>query len=197
MPTVPVVPPLRTIQIESRAEDIIKRLYPDAWSGKTPVPVDHFFEIILPETLGIRTCYTNLEGFGVSAQGYTNSTSKVSMVDSRISDDSTKHGKRYFRSTVGHESGHCVLHVPLQSWQQSLQMAGVGMKRERSTMEAYEDPEWQAWKFCEAFCMPRHLMQKKVRDWGTTPTAIKALADFFDVNESFIRTRLRALKIPY
>ena len=69
------------------------------------------------------------------------------------------------------------------------------MHRERSTMKVFEDPEWQAWRFAHAFCMPARTVIKAVNKWGTGPEGINALVETFDMNPAFVRTRLKMLKI--
>lgn len=195
MAKVPVVTGLTAVEIDKKAEELVERLYPSAWAGNMPVPVDHFFEIVIPNQFGIRTMYTNLQQFGIVAEGYTNAQQKLSLVDQGIADDFSATGRRRLRSTAGHEGGHCILHVPLATWQQSLQLAGKGMMRERSTLRAYEDPEWQAWRFCLAFCMPSHLTRAMVEKVGTGYQGMLAMADYFDMNMSFIKARLRSLRL--
>lgn len=195
MAKVPVVTGRSAPEIDKKAEELVRNLYPDAWVGKIPVPVDHFFEIAIPRLFGIRTMYTPLQQYGIIAEGYTNAQQKLSLVDQSIADDFSATGRRRLRSTAGHEGGHCILHVPLNTWQQSLQLAGKGMMRERSTLRAFEDPEWQAWRFCLAFCMPSHLAKDMASRVGIGYQGILAMSDYFDMNMSFVKARLRSLGI--
>lgn len=196
MSQVPVVPPMKSSAIEARAQDIVKRLYPDALRGKKPVPVDHFFECIIPDMMGVRTSYMDLGASGImNAEGYTNASERVSIVDRRLLDESSPRGRRRFRATVGHEAGHCVLHVPLTHWQASLLLVGRGMKRERASLRAFEDPEWQAWRFCHGLCMPAPLVSHLADKYGTGPSGIDAIQETCDVNRSFVMARLRMLKL--
>lgn len=195
MPSVPVVPPLKTHIIEQRALRFLKEYSPDTLSRDKPAPVDRFFEFVIPNVTGINTSYTSLQNLGVEAEGYTNARQRLSIVDQRLADDFSERGRRRFRATVGHEIGHCILHVPLRQWQRSLQIVGKGMKRERNDLAAFEDPEWQAWRYCHALCMPASVVQKMTGRYGTGESGIRALMERFDVNRTFVQTRLRMLKI--
>ena len=195
MSTVPVVPPLKARVIEQRALTFLKEHSPNVFSQNKPTPVDRFFEFTIPNNLGMNTYYTSLQSFGIDAEGYTNARQKVSIVDQRLADDFSERGRRRFRATVGHEIGHCMLHASLRRWQLSLQIVGKGMKRERSDLEAFEDPEWQAWRYCHALCMPEPSVRGMVEKYGVGESGVRALMERFDVNRTFVQERLRMLKI--
>ncbi len=193
---VPVVPPMKSSAIEKKAEALLHYFYPNELRQLLPIPVDHFFELIIPSIIeNFKTSYTDLQMLGICAEGYTNAEQRISIVDKSLADDTSKKGWRRFRATVGHEAGHCILHVPLRRWQASLSLLGRGMKRERSTMKAYEDPEWQAWRFAHAFCMPACQVKKAVSLYGVDSKGIISLVDLFDMNKSFVVTRLKMLKL--
>lgn len=194
MTRVPVVPRMKRRTIEERAA-FIAREHPEAWAGKEPMPVDFMFECELLKRTGVRPIYTDLLQNGIKAHGYTNSQQKLSIINKAVVDDLSERGRRFFRSTVGHELGHCHVHVPLEKWQASLQIVGVGMLRDRAGMETCEDPEWQAWCFCQGLCMPRHLVEKAAEKYGTGEPGIHSMMDMFDMNYSFVTSRLRSLKM--
>lgn len=196
MSRVPIVPPMKCSTIEYKAHELVKRHYPDALQGKRPVPVDHFFEIVVPDLVGVNTSYTKLTELGVTnAEGYTNASLRISIVDQELADDFSQRGRRRFRATTGHETGHCVLHVPLARWQASRLLIGQGMKRERAFLKSFEDPEWQAWRFCHGFCMPAKLVFAIADRFKRREDITSALMDTCDVNFSFAEVRLRMLKI--
>ena len=190
---VPVVPPLSGNQIEQQANKIVS-MYPDAWAGKEPVPVDFIFDHDI-KALGIKPLFTDLSVQGRDAYGFTDGINKSSMISDAVANDTSVVGRRFFRSTVGHELGHVYLHVPYGQFHASLQAAGIGFMRERSNMRAWEDPEWQAWRFCKALCMPAHLVHSIVKKFGTNQQGIDALKEAFDMNYSFVMSRIRELQI--
>ena len=196
MSSVPIVPPMQCSAIERKTHELVRHYYPNALLGKQPVPVDHFFEIVVPEMVGVTTSYTKLTALGITnAEGYTNASLRISVVDQELADDFSIRGRRRFRATAGHESGHCVLHVPLARWQASRQLIGQGMKRERAFLKAFEDPEWQAWRFCHGLCMPAKLVLALAEQVKRREDVTSALMDICDVNFSFAEARLRMLRI--
>lgn len=196
MGKVPIVPPLSGSQIEKAADKILKEFCPQIWRSREPVPVDGIFEIYIPQKLGLRTAYTMLQNLGINAEGYTNARQKISLVDKNLADDYSQRGTRRFRATTGHETGHCVLHVPLQGrWQKSLQLVGLGMKREQSDLKPMEDPEWQAWRFCQALCMPASLVRHMVSQFGVDYHGVTMTKERFNMSRSFVMARLKSLKI--
>lgn len=196
MSEVPVVPPMKALSIEHKAEEFLKRYSPEVLKFPRAVPVDKFYEFVMPElSIPVRTSYTSLRMLGINAEGYTNANQKISIVDTSLADDFSVRGRRRFRSTVAHELGHCILHVPLRRWQSSLQIVGIGLKRERMGLRAFEDPEWQAWRFCYALCMPAGQVEKAVDIYGTTKQGIANIAEVFDMSKSFVYQRLKTLKL--
>lgn len=140
--------------------------------------------------------YTNLQQFGITAEGYTNAQQKLSLVDQSIADDFSAAGRRRLRSTAGHEGGHCISSCPIKYLAAVASTCGKRYDAESAALlEAFEDPEWQAWRFCLAFCMPSHLTRGMVEKVGTSYQGMLAMADYFDMNLSFVKTRLRSLGI--
>lgn len=195
MSEVPIVPRMFPKAIEQKANTLLRK-YPDAYSGSCPVPVDLIFENDLEDVLGVRVIYTDIKSLlGFNVLGYTNSTEKVSAIHSTVANNPTEAGRRFFRSTVGHEIGHCCLHVPLERWRTSLQVAGIGLYRTSQNIAPVDDPEWQAWCFCQALCMPARLVNKMVAKYGVGQSGVDALVDAFDMSYSFVNSRLRSLKL--
>ena len=193
MPKVPVVPSLKIRDIEKKANEVSYG-YSASWNGLEPVPVDLIFDYDIKH-LGVRTLYTNLLAQGISAYGYTDGINKISMIDEAVANNYTVAGRRFFRSTAGHESGHCFLHVPYGAIHASLQSQGYNFKRDRSNLKPWEDPEWQAWRFCKALCMPEHLVRALVRKYDTKKSGILVMVEAFDMSFSFVQGRLRDLKL--
>ena len=108
MNEVPIVPKLNKNKIESKTDEIVRSIYPDAWKGVEPVPIDQLFEIDAPLLLQIKTDYADLTtSFGIDAHGYTELTKRISIVNAAVADDYSENGRRFYRATTGHELGHC------------------------------------------------------------------------------------------
>ncbi len=193
MTKVPIVPVLSKKKIETRANEIVRELYPDAWRGVEPVPVDMLFDIDIPDLLGFKTGYADLNEFGLDAHGYTNLNQKISLVDAIVANDYSLHGERFYRATAGHESGHCFLHGSLERWWASRQILGLSMHRDRNSTKAFESPEWQAWHFCKALTMPMHLVKAALQKYGNTQRGVEFMMEMFNMNYSFVQSRIKSL----
>ncbi len=195
MDKVPVVRPLSRVKIENLAMNILREFQPEALRGNFPQPVDveAIFEIYIPSQVDVETGYTDLcRLIGSEILGYTNAAKKVSFVDSSLSDATDRATLRRFRATVGHEGGHCMLHVPLLQVFRSMSIKGDGLFRaNRTDIEAFRNPEWQAWEFARAIMMPKAL----VVDYHERRFTINEMSDQFDVNPAFLQVRLQTLKI--
>ena len=195
MDKVPLVRPLSRAKIEALAMNILREFQPEALRGKFPQPVDveAIFEIYIPSKVDVQTGYTDLSRLiGSEILGYTNAAKRVSFVDCSLSDATDRGTLRRFRSTLGHEGGHCLLHVPLLQLFRSISRRGEGLYRvNRSEIKAFQDPEWQAWEFARAIMMPKLL----IMDYLERGFDLNGMADQFEANPAFLRVRLQTLKI--
>ena len=191
---VPVVPGLSRNEIEAKAVSLLRECDPEGLNGKCPVDVEAIFEIYIPERFGIQTGYADLSFLGDGVLGYTNAARKVSYVDKTLIDSDHPPTRRRCRSTVGHESGHCLYHVSILNFFRSSSFKDEGYRlyrAERSEVKAYENPEWQAWEFARACLMPRQLILKYCKKGYSQAD----MAERFDVNPIFLEVRLNTLKI--
>ncbi len=193
MKKVTVVPGLRRRDIEKMVIDVLKEIQPRALEGKEPVDIEYFYECIIPEQHEVRTGYTDLSNLGAGIIGYTDSVNRISIVDKTLSDATHKPGLRRFRTTVAHESFHCIHHVPILSYFRAVskEETNILYRVEKSQIKTYQDPEWQAWEFARSCLMPRHLVVKGYERGFSD----KDFAEMFDVNPAFVRTRLKTLKL--
>jgi len=191
---VPVVPGLSRNKIEARAVSLLRELQPEAFKGECPVDIEAIYEFYIPEHCGIETGYTDLSFLGSGILGYTDAAKKISYVDKTLSDPNDTPTERRCRATVGHESGHCLYHVPILNFFKSSSREDESewlYRAKRTEIKAYEDPEWQAWEFARACLMPRCLiLQYCEKDYS-----IRDMAERFNVNPRFIEVRLKTLNI--
>ena len=105
--------------------------------------------------------------------------------------------RRRLRATLAHEIGHCFLHVEdsrrAHTMLRFLHDESVSMQMFRQEdLHAYQNPEWQAWRFAGALLMPESCVRAAVSNkWS-----IQMMARGFDVNPAFVKARLNGLKIP-
>jgi Zn-dependent peptidase ImmA (M78 family) len=187
-----VVPGRSKVEIDQTAMSILSKFQISAIKKPEPVDIEYLFEIIIPEHYGIVTGYCDLSKLGNDVLGYTNAQSKMSYVDKSLSDSDDKITRRLFRSTIAHEIKHCVKHVQILNLFKSIckDKDDEGLyRREKSKIKPYEDPEWQAWFFAGALLMPNHhVLTLNKRGCST-----EEMADIFDVNPAFMRSRIKRL----
>ena len=192
---VPVVPGLSRRDIEIRATLLLKESEQlEAVRGGNPVDIETIFELYIPGRYRVETGYTDLNFLGPGVLGYTDASKRISCVDKSLSDSDDTPTRRRFRSTVGHEAGHCIYHVSVLSFFKSSLLKGNvdGLYRaERAQIPAFKDPEWQAWEFARACLMPHELVLK----YCERSYSLRDMAKCFDVNPRFIEVRLDTLKI--
>jgi hypothetical protein len=188
---VPKVPPLSREKIESFATRVLLEVQPDVFTGHLPVEIDAVYELYIPREYEIVTGYTDLSSLGPEILGYTYASERKSFVDKSLIDTDDTVSLKRGRATIGHECGHCVYHVNVLNYFQSI-LASEGMtlrRADRSTLRPYEDPEWQAWEFARSCLMPRTLIAR----YYNSDHSVQEMAEIFDVNASFMEVRLKTL----
>lgn len=189
---VPVVPPLSRNKIESLVNSLFKEVQPDALLGKEPVDVEKIFEFYIPDKYGIATGYTDLSQYGYGTLGYTDASVKTSDVDESLINSDEIVTIRRCRATIGHEIGHCILHVPVfRIFRSSCKEEAALYRIDRNLIKPYNDPEWQAWEVAMACLMPYPVIIKCL----DSKYSVFDIAECFDVNPAFVKTRLGKLKI--
>ena len=192
--TVPKVQARRAAEIENLAFKIIEAFQPDAVKTIAKFDVEGYFEFELESQTGVAATNLELEN---GLDGYTDCAEMKCVISRKLMeydafDDVTR---RRLRATQAHEIGHCHLHVAESRLNNSLlkfEHNENSLKRYRpEDIKAYEDPEWQAWRFASALLMPECCFRAAVKNNWTK----KRMKHAFDVNPSFIDVRLRELKI--
>lgn len=116
-------------------------------------------------------------------------------MSSELADDPT--AASYFRSTVAHEIGHAILHIPeFRRRRQKMiseQAKNDGLLHRLSETEIpiYMNPEWQAHRFAGGLLMPE-MAVKKVLAIYRDPAALSTV---FKVTPAFVRARLKGLNM--
>ena len=179
-------------QIEEMALVIIRAVQPTALRGPEPFDVESFFEFHMEELTGVKPDYRELPN---GIHGYTDSDANESIVCSDLMDDPLK--ERFARSTMAHEAGHAVIHVPEFKLKRAIlrsvhddKHASLRLYRQEE-VPLYCNPEWQAWRFAGALLMPEKIFRRAV-EMGVSE---RVLVDTFNVNPAFVRSRAKALKL--
>lgn len=178
--------------IERAAQGIISYFQPEALEEPTAVDVERFFECELETLTGVQYDYRSLPA---GIHGYTDSERMESVISVDLVND--PYSFFFVRSTISHEVGHAVIHVPEVRLRKAILTSihnknhgNLTMYRE-SDIPLYCNPEWQAWRFAGALLMPERTIKMALQAKATRGV----LSDIFQVNLPFVDTRLRALKI--
>ncbi|MHB1952324.1 MAG: ImmA/IrrE family metallo-endopeptidase [Sulfobacillus sp.] len=98
----------------------------------------------------------------------------------------------YARSTVCHEIGHAILHVPVL--RRRLLLNDALARTQRVRLRAYEDPEWQAWTFAGAILIPSATLRMLQAQQG--PLTPELVSSTFEVSAGMAQSHLARLKWP-
>lgn len=94
------------------------------------------------------------------------------------------------RATAAHELGHAVLHVPYIRKQRGLGREKALVRVARARLEAFRDPEWQAWAFAGCLLIPRASIQAL---GDCSPAEISRI---HGVSAQFTAAHMARLKLP-
>lgn len=179
-------------EIDQIALNIIKQYQPLILESPQAFDVELFFEHDLEDRSGLEASYADLP-FGI--YGMTDSENREVCVSKALMD--SPHKIAFARSTIGHECGHVLIHVPeftkrkavLRSVQDKKDV-DLAMYR-KEDIPTYQNPEWQAHHFSGALLMPAATVKMALKDNAT----VQELAEIYQVTVPFVKARLRALDI--
>lgn len=190
---VPPVRPLSIAAIEEVGRCFLAQVAPDTLRRPKTLDVAHLSDELLPQ-YGIHTIPASIEELGHRA-GATDPKGNGDiniLVSEEVWDDLLEPAPLcYFaRSTICHEVGHAVLHVPTLRRQM---LIATGLNRvKRGRLKAYEDPEWQAWIFAGSILMPSSTLKMLANDAGVISAS--EVSEVYEVSEAMARSHLRRLK---
>lgn len=177
--------------IEKRAELLLHQFQPKVLAGAEPFLVERFVDLHLEDLTGVEPDYRHLP---TGIYGLTDQNEMV--IDLSLVEDPDS--LPFLNSTMSHELGHALMHVPVlrkfgrqQVFEQKGKNGGEVNLYRRKDLKPYEDPEWQAWRFASAVLMPREAISEMIRRGYSRYD----LAQHFQVNEVYVQTRLRQLSI--
>ena len=176
--------------IERQAEGLLREYQPTVLRGTEPFFVERFVDLQLESMTRVQPDYRILPA---GIYGLTDQNEMV--IDLGLVDDPSS--RPFLHSTMGHELGHAIMHVPIlrkvgreQVFEQKTKDGEVNLYR-RKDLKPYEDPEWQAWRFAAAVLMPRRVVADMCGK-GFNPCD---LARHFQVNRIFVERRLSQLNL--
>ncbi len=191
---VPAVSPLGVAAIVELGRCFLAPLAPEALSVPKPLDVLTLVDTRLPK-FGIHICPASRQEIG-DRDGATDldGTGEITiLISEEVWEELELDAPRshYARSTVCHELGHAIIHVP--ALRRRLQLTNVLARTQRAKLRAYEDPEWQAWMFCGAILIPSVTLQAlQSENAKLTPELV---SQTYEVSSSMARQHLKRLKL--
>ena len=190
---VPPVQPLSVAALEEVGRVFLEQLAPEVLSTPQALNVIKLVDDVLPQ-FGVHVLPASREELGHRA-GATDPKGDREvdiLVSEDVWDDLLKPAPRcYFaRTTICHEIGHAVLHVPVL--RRRLLLTDGLARVERRSLRAYEDPEWQAWTFAGCLLMPSPAL-RILSEFGEALT-LDHVSSTFEVSLKMARSHLTRLK---
>ena len=179
-------------EIDRIAQNLLSDFQPAAIKDPQAVGVEAIFEFGLPPR-GIEPDYQPLEQRGI--QGFTDFENMICAVSSELADDPT--AAPYYRSTVAHEIGHAILHIPefrrrrQKIISEQAKNDGILHRLPDTEIPIYRNPEWQAHRFASGLLMPEAAVKKAIAMYRSH----EILSIVFEVTPAFVRARLKGLKM--
>lgn len=192
---VPPVNPLSTAALEEVGRCFLEQLAPGTLTGPQALDVLSLVDLILPK-FGIHVYPATRAELG-DRDGATDpgGEEEVTILVSEEEWDALEGSaprSHHARTTVCHEIGHAILHVPVLRRRLLLTDALARIKRQQ--LPAYMDPEWQAWTFAGAILMPSMTLRMLQSKGGRlVPEVVGAV---YEVSSSMAARHLRRLKWP-
>ncbi|MBI5491564.1 MAG: ImmA/IrrE family metallo-endopeptidase [Deltaproteobacteria bacterium] len=180
-------------EIEFKAQQLIQEFQPDVLAGRTAFDIEEFCELDLKNKTGLSLHYSMQLPSGI--HGLTSAADSVVMIDAELAENPLN--RKFLRSTMSHEVGHALLHVPTLKLARKMDIV---FKQEKSHSEkinlyrksdipVYRNPEWQAWQFAGALLMPKQVLENLLKQGAP----IWVISEHFQINIPFLRSRMRAL----
>jgi hypothetical protein len=191
---VPPVNPLGVAAIAELGRCFLEQLAPEVLATPQRLDVLDLVDTRLPK-FGIHVCPASREEIGDRA-GATDphGLDEVTiLVSEKVWEELERPAPRsyYARSTVCHEIGHAVIHVPVL--RRRLLLTNVLARTQRARLRAYEDPEWQAWAFSGAILMPTATLLMLQAQYGSLSPEL--VSETFEVSAKMASNHLKRLKL--
>lgn len=179
-------------EIDTIALQIIDKFQPEVIKNNQNFRIEEFFDLDLERYTGVKTDYAVLPA---GVQGYSDSDIPEAVIAVDLMEDPSS--EYYCNSTIAHEIGHAILHVPEFRKKKAIirsitneENVNLRLYRERD-IPIYMNPEWQAWRFAGALLMPEPVIRWAIKQGFDK----QKMSDLFRVNVKFVNSRMRALKL--
>ncbi len=191
---VPPVNPLSMASVDELARCFLEQFSPETLANPGPLDISKLINEELPE-YGIHVYPASREEIG-DRSGATDPAGNneiIILVSEEVWDNLEKPAPEcyYAKTTICHEIGHAVLHVPII--RRKLLRTEVLSLVKRGNIPAYEDPEWQAWAFAGALLIPS-VMLNKLKSTKNNNLTVEMISSIFEVSKPMVRSHLKRLK---
>ena len=185
--------PMSGKQIDQLATAYISYSQPEILKKPAPFDVHRFVDTELEDLTGVMPVYTR--DLPPEIYGLTDSAENRLEIQESLAED--PYQEKFFRSTLAHESGHCIIHVPqlrkinrVQVFRQEKEGGGIQLYR-KDDIPLYCNPEWQAFRFGGALLVPEGPLRMMLADGAN----YSEIANMFNIHLPFLRSRMKALKL--
>lgn len=187
--------PMSGKQIDQLATSYIAYYQPEILKKPAPFDVHRFVDTKLEDLTGVVPVYSR--ELPPEIYGLTDSSENRLEIQEALAEDPFQ--EKFFRSTLAHESGHCIIHVPqlrklnrVQVFRQGKEDGSDGVKLYRKDdIPLYCNPEWQAFRFAGALLIPEEPLRMMLADGASNIE----IANTFKIYQPFLRSRMKALKL--
>ncbi|ANA41725.1 hypothetical protein A2G06_16400 (plasmid) [Geobacter anodireducens] len=185
--------PMSGKKIDQLATAYISFYQPEILKKPAPFDVHRFVDTKLEDLTGVVPVYSR--ELPPEIYGLTDSSENRLEIQEALAEDPFQ--EKFFRSTLAHESGHCIIHVPQlrkinrgQVFRQGKEEGGVQLYR-KDDIPLYCNPEWQAFRFAGALLVPEGPLRMMLADGASN----FEIANTFNIHQPFLRSRMKALKL--
>lgn len=182
--TVPKVPPRKAVDIDNRAYQTLCKVFAYPQNAFQPYALAQLLDFGGLEQVGLT--------YGVVDLAYGEEAKYDPIAKEILLSEDTYFGLQQDRPrarfTFAHELGHAILHGKFLTSALEGRVPQVRLKR--SSLRAFEDPEWQANRFAGAFLMPDCAIGKLLREgWS-----LAKIAKYFNVSLTAAQIRIEKLR---
>ena len=185
--------PMSGKRIDQLATSFITYYQPDVLKKPAPFDVHRFVDTKLEDLTGVVPVYSR--ELPPEIYGLTDSSENRLEIQEALAVDPFQ--EKFFRSTLAHESGHCIMHVPQlrkinrgQVFRQGKEEGGVQLYR-KDDIPLFCNPEWQAFRFAGALLVPEGPLRMMLADGASN----SEIANTFNIHIPFLKSRMKGLKI--
>jgi hypothetical protein len=188
------MPPTSMATLEGIGEALLEELCPEMLVKPGPLDAVKLLRDVLPSRgIFIHSASETRLGDRAAATMPLGEKEVQILLAGRLYDQLLDGGRQaYFaRSTFTHELSHAVVHMPVvRRRKRAADMFGMAMSRvARKDLEAFVDPEWQAFALGGCLLMPRSMIIK------LDDRSAENISVIFDVSVAMAQSHLRRLKL--